>query len=123
MNTATKSLSTQELSAIYDRIYDIADRLIKKHNPCNIRITKKGICCEHEYYNGYSRLCCGGCDFWSENGCTVKCLACKLLICWSTRNNIVKDRLEKLRAIAHKYDLPVRKLFMSKKDWLKCIGV
>ena len=36
----TTTADIEKLSALYDRIYDIADRLIKKHNPCNIH-TKK----------------------------------------------------------------------------------
>ena len=94
----TKSIT--ELSAIYDRIYDIADRLIKKHNPCNIytkivpakKLFFNPIFPEQLIENTYcnsngtvNALCCEGCKYW-DKGCTVKALGCKLFLCQCVKN-------------------------------------
>ena len=106
VQTAVKEqLSTAELSALYDRIYDIADRLIKKHNPCNIRIEtrphhlfptklEEETVCMSYYVNS---LCCAGCSHHSKNGCTVKSLGCKLFLCSAITNKILQRRFRKLR--------------------------
>ena len=110
----TKELSVEQMSALYDRIYNIADRLIKKHNPCGIQKGKNGfVRC---LYSSCEVLCCGGCIHWNH-GCTVKALACKLYLCNSV-NKLVKNRLTKLQHIAFvKYGLCIN-LCRSKEDWL-----
>ena len=98
MLTATKpkaKLSVAELSALYDRIYDIADRLLKKHNPCNIRTEGTKVSCTYRLCE--TRLCCGGCDKYWDKGCTVKALGCKLFLCGAVRNKILQKRFRKLR--------------------------
>lgn len=136
MITATKSLSIQELSTLYDRIYDIADRLFKKYNPCNI-YTKDGklYCINHnDNRNATLYLCCGGCigdwdgkrNYWSENGCTTKCLPCKLYLCGYAKgkNRRLCDQLFRLKQFAYKHGLPHEtSYFTSKEDWLKQKGV
>ena len=134
-----KQLSVEEMSALYDRIYDIADRLIKKHNPCNILRIKDLLYC-HDYtkkYGGSTQLCCACCKkHWSEKGCTVKALGCKLFLCYSTKNKILRRRFQRLRNYACKhltfnyfdekwketYQLCIAsKYYMSKEDWLKLL--
>ena len=126
MITATKPLSTKELSALYDRIYNIADRLFKKHNPCNICTKNKKLCCTG-YPTGRERLCCEGCwdmktDHYSLFGCTTKCLACKIYLCTSVNkeNKLLVHRLFRLRDIAHRY-IPYLLCYQSKEQWLKLI--
>lgn len=135
--TTAKSLSTKQLSAMYDRIYDIADKLIKKYNPCNIHIKGKKLYCTQHYkdkaYNT-DRLCCSGCgefpdsytNHWSKTGCTTKCLACKLYLCSTAYRKIsrrVCDQLYRLRKFAKKYGLPASSYyFVSKEEWLKQRG-
>jgi len=69
---STKELTIEEMSALYERIYDISDRLLKKHNPCNIH---KEIQPHHlfptkleEITTCKSRrvdsLCCNSCKYW-----------------------------------------------------------
>ena len=129
MLTATKpkaKLSVAELSALYDRIYNIADRLLKKHNPCKIHIKDKKLCCMG-YPTGKNRLCCYNCfhekiDHWSFFGCTVKCLSCKLYLCDRIieKNKQLFNRLCRLKGFAYKHGLvSTRYYFTSKKQWLK----
>lgn len=136
--TTAKSLSIAELSAIYDRIYDIADRLIKKHNPCNIhkeitphhlfptKSKEETVCMSY----CIGSLCCVGCGKWAK-GCTVKALGCKLFLCTAVKNKILKNRFRILREIGRKhlsftyqdswgkqnYSV-VDKYYVSKEDWL-----
>jgi hypothetical protein len=65
----------EKMSAVYDELWQKADEILKKFNPCNI---KKGQCLA-----GYP--CCGGCEFLSKKGCTEKSLACKLWLCDKAR--------------------------------------
>jgi len=117
-----KKLSTEDLSALYNRIYDIADRLFKKYNPCNIR-TKNGkascTCYLHSKYKDY--LCCTDCKYTSPTGCTTKCLACKLFMCppVSRVNRRLYHQLQRLSRFACKHDLPAGKYFYPKRKWLK----
>jgi len=122
-----QQLSTKELSALYDRIYDIADRLIKKYNPCKIHTKNKRLCCE-TYPMGKERLCCTGCwdnentDHYSFFGCTVKCLKCKTWLCVKaeTGNKLLYHRLCKLQNFAFDH-LPPYWYYESKEQWLKQI--
>ena len=137
----TEKLNVEKLSALYDRIYDIADRLLKKHNPCNIRIetrphhlfptklNEETVCmswCTHS-------LCCNSCNHW-DKGCTVKCLSCKLFLCQSIKNKVLQKRFQKLRNYGRKhlsFDYwnryweekgtysTVDRYYVSKEDWLK----
>jgi len=93
---------------LYDRLYNHADKLLKKYNPCRI---KNGKCA-----NG--RFCCYGCKYLNKSGCTVKCLECKLWLCsylvslpkWQS----LTSKLNKMMTIAFKNELL---LFRgSKKD-------
>lgn len=140
-----KELTIKEMSALYDRIYNIADRLIKKHNPCNIRRTKtdKLYCNNYNKKRGEShsgKLCCIGCGrdyenkcYWSESGCTTKCIACKLYSCLSMDYK-VRKRLYKLQNFASKYLIfswpdsygrhyynITNRYYVSKQDWLKLL--
>ena len=108
MPTATKQTTTkvdiQKLSALYDRIYDIADGLLKKHNPCNIHSDgTKSSCQCHLHTTHRIHLCCTGCKYISPTGCTVKALACKLFLCPSIKNKVLQKRFYKLREYVHKY--------------------
>lgn len=128
--TAVKDkLSIVELSALYDRIYDIADRLIKKHNPCKIHTTKTGLVLCKDFSNEsrvkYAQqhcgnfLCCGFCGYLSKTGCTVKCLPCKLFTCSHVTNKVIKKRLHKLRDIAIKSYINPHVYYRTKSEVLK----
>lgn len=53
-----------------------------------------------------NKLCCKGCEYLSKEGCTIKCLACKLCFCKGTNDfHSISNKLYKLRRIAQKYDL------------------
>ena len=140
----TEKLNMEKLSALYDRIYDIADRLLKKHNPCNIhteiqphhlfptKLKEETVCtswCTHS-------LCCSSCNHW-DKGCTVKCLGCKLFLCSAITNKILQMRFRKLRKYGRTHlnfnyndsnwgnqtftYSAVDKYYQSKEDWLKLL--
>ena len=126
----TVKLDVEKLSVLYDRIYDIADRLFKKYNPCDIRIENNKVLCACKLHTTYRQkaLCCQrtdgiNCKYWLD-GCTVKCLPCKLFVC----NYIIYDcnrkyknfvhRLEWLRDIAIKHSILTRIYFNTKNEVL-----
>lgn len=129
---AKNKLSTTELSALYDRVYDIADRLFKKHNPCNVQIIDGGIGCNSRKTNIKYGLCCASCKHLSDKGCTVKCLPCKLFVCSrliysydkngkEIRNEKERgfvDRLYRLRKIAAKSGIYTHAYFHTKDEVL-----
>jgi len=87
---------------LYDLIYEKADRLFKEYNPCEIgkNIFGKSCCRKSENF------CCRGCRHLSDDGCTVRSLACKLcLCCGSGLIGSLGDKLHKLRRITYRYNL------------------
>jgi len=125
----TNDTSYADISAIYDRIYDIADRLFKKHNPCNIHIKNKIVLCNefpHIENNKFSQqcnslLCCGGCKHKSMTGCTIKCLPCKLFFCSYIRqyNEKLSKRLLRLKRFTAKQGIDTRAYFHTKSEVLE----
>jgi hypothetical protein len=67
-----RKLSQQELSQLYDKLYENGVRILRKHDPCGFSNGK----CSAPHKN-----CCENCEHLSENGCTIKELACKLWLC------------------------------------------
>jgi len=131
MKTATKSLSVAELSALYDRVYDTADKLLKKHNPCKIHTKDKKLCCTSHpkgHTTRLKRLCCGGCweeyrvDHYSLFGCATKCLRCKLWLCSEAKkeNEVLDYRLGVLEKFVT-YNIPEVCYYQSKEQWLRQI--
>jgi hypothetical protein len=109
-----KTNTIEWYSQKYDEIYNKADKLFKKYNPCQI---KNGICVTGE------KCCCGSecivnsrgkCKYLTEIGCSTKCLLCKLHICGKVKiNEVFKNKLMKLYYEALKYNLL---LFRSSKE-------
>jgi len=117
--------SITELSAIYDRVYNIADRLFKKYNPCKIQIKNNKTKCANKYYK-CTHLCCqywgDRCQHW-QNGCTIKCLACKLFICGEIQDNKVYidlvKHINRLRRITTKCGFSNFDYYITKKIIIK----
>ncbi len=130
---AVKSLSTKELtkkltievmSALYDRIYDIADRLLKKYNPCNINIKSQPYCTGDK---PQIQLCCGSCKHWNK-GCTIKSLVCKLFLCYRVEYDykLLCHRFKILKHYADKYfsygNYPITDAYYYTKEyWLNLL--
>ena len=121
------------LSKLHDLIYVKADKLFKQYNPCDIHIDKrKQLVCNNPKYNHdkpnqqlqfWNSLCCVGCKYLGDSGCTTKCLGCKVGLCHNdSRYRITKDsfrdcckilkvnkvfrkKLLRLSRIANKYEL------------------
>lgn len=131
MLIVTKQIDTQKLSTIYDRIYDIADRLFRKYNPCNIHIEDNIVLCagHSNIQNGKTDqkygnfLCCNTCKHQSKTGCPIKCLPCKLHLCgWlmydSKEHKNIKNKLNWLRNIASKHGINTRTYYNTKDEVL-----
>lgn len=84
---------------VHDRLYLLADKMLKRHNPCHK-------CIVHNCFNETPQRCCEGCPHFN-NGCTVQALYCKLWLCDRIRNRKLRARLQSLYRIAKKYDLLV----------------
>jgi len=128
MPAQTQRVSTKELSAIYDRVYDIADRLFKQYNPCNIRKKGNRVTCIGKT-DPCKTLCCYECSpfcnltgyYYWNSGCTVKCLGCKLFLCRPARKKspILSKKLYRLKDRALMMGLPSTKYYLPKEKWLK----
>jgi len=83
------------LTQIYDELYELADGIIKKYNPCKF---SNGRCA-----GGIG--CCNGCRYLFSTGCSVKALACKLWICWNLEGTLpeCEHELKELSEIAAQY--------------------
>ena len=87
------------LSLLYDTLYNEADKVFKEYNPCEIN--SDGIC-------KHNRKCCNGkktgviCKYLGDNGCTIRCLSCKLWTCKTLNksNPEIREMLEPLNKIA-----------------------
>jgi len=126
-------MTKQELSELYDKLYESADRLFKKYNPCGI---EAGICLsvrmDHgetaRYGHHRDTLCCTGCEYHTSSGCTVKAIYCKLWICDRVRKYgdpifVVKiDRLWKRSRPLRQYSAE-QSVRISKEDYMKGVRV
>lgn len=93
------SISVPVRMIMYDMMYAMADTLIKAENPCKIHTDlKRGVLCARD-----EPPCCGGCEYLNSNGCTVKCLRCKLFLCGP--NTALHYKLSMMRNIGWKFDL------------------
>ena len=104
-----------KISTLYDDLYEEADFIIKRNNPCQI---KDGKC-----FAG--QPCCTNCAHLKNNGCTVKSLACKLWLCYKLREHLktkgkahMVGMLDGIHAIAVKLDFNVFR--GTKNENLRC---
>ena len=86
---------------LYDKLYKIADFLLKKHNPCKFSNGKCGGSKSHMFKEG----CCVGCNYLKEDGCSVKALYCKLWVCGTVNTDTLYMQLNVLKKIAFDNDL------------------
>jgi len=87
---------------IYDYLYTTGQEILDKYNPCKANgadcVAGKGKRCDH---------CCGGCPYLGDEGCTVKSLWCKLMLCcWArTQSPEGEEELKTLREQAAHWGL------------------
>jgi hypothetical protein len=107
-------MSRRKLEKIYDSLYDRAQAILDKYNPCDIRKDKTGhVTCtctrSDSDYCGRTKkqqkqLCCYGCQFLTKNGCRVRCLMCKLHLCHTIPySHPARKALDKLQEEAWEY--------------------
>ena len=101
-------MEKEALETIYDRIYELANRMLRRYNPC--KIDHSGICMRtRARKEHHSNCCCEGCKYLSSNGCKVKALPCKLWTCYfvqkDPKNAHLIKRLDLLLRISYKYGL------------------
>ena len=101
-------MTKRELSAEYNRIYDEANRIFKKYNPCQF---KDGMCASNRHnlkkgYDGQINGCCYVCDNIGRNGCRAKALGCKLYTC-----RMIKDTHKQCAAEIMQLRIATRKIF------------
>lgn len=115
----------------FDELFDLADNILKKYNPCGIKKVNGNVSCHgcgnhHILKNIFierttNTLCCSGCRFHDTIcGCTAeKPLMCKLWLCNTVTLNFpdVDTELENLRNQASKMGFCGYRL--DKKELLK----
>jgi hypothetical protein len=102
-------MNVKQKVQLYDRLYNHADKLIKKHNPCKM---KNGKCLR-------GKPCCDNCPHLTENGCAIDCLMCKLFLCWrvTERNESLTKIFDRIWRKAYTHNL--LHLRYSKKETIK----
>jgi hypothetical protein len=100
------------LSLLYDELYKEADRIIKKHKPCEIKrnfINGEVSCLDsrQDIYYEDKCLCCTDCPHLTKDGCSVKSLPCKLWFCFALEKKYPKvaHKLSALTKIAQRNHL------------------
>jgi len=82
-----KVKTMKEWEELYDRVYAVADSLIKRYDPCRVEKVGKGVICADrgrsylKFESARNVTCCECCVYLGPNGCTVKCISCKLFLC------------------------------------------
>ena len=110
---------------LYSKLYRIAQSIIKRENPCQIREENGAVTCRHTRYKyGYKTpdgkpeptLCCGGCRNLSATGCTTDSLWCKTWTCGSLQREVpdVAEALRILESVSHRVGVPL--FFRTGKD-------
>ncbi|KKM83860.1 hypothetical protein LCGC14_1305130 [marine sediment metagenome] len=89
-----------DMSEIYDYLYEQGQRTLNAFNPCKI---DDGKCDRHG-----GKCCCGGCEHLSEQGCTTRALWCKLWLCLdkSQEYKECEIQLDKIRTAATYLGVP-----------------
>jgi len=81
---------------LFDFLFFIGDRAIKLHSPCGIRPDVMGTM---DCLVGRLKHCCGRCEYLGENGCTTKCLGCKLTLCYDLKKRDSKPVVAAYRVL------------------------
>lgn len=96
-------MSVEQKMRLHNKLYSYANKLLKKHNPCKIENGK----CVH------GAFCCGGCKYLTEKGCSVKCLWCKLWLCYSlhkqSEHRPLILKLKRIKRVAFKHRLIIER--------------
>lgn len=96
---------------VYDRLYVLADKLLKRTNAC----ATCPVGCHGKDVMPSKIGCCFGCPHSGPQGCTVESLACKLWLCSRElgglrslmRPGLLERKLDRLRRIAEHYNIYV----------------
>ena len=106
-------MNVEELSKLYDLLYQQAEMILKLHDPC--KFWYKGClqynfeknpycCCRDNHEDGQEHL--DHCIHWEVGiGCTVEALSCKLWTCHHVDNKAVEHSLMVIENIAREYKL------------------
>lgn len=93
------------LERIFDKLWDAADKIITKYDPCEVKIGKHGASClkcrVKRSPSQVNVMCCNGCQWHSsDRGCTAyKPLACRTWLCGTAARRNPKA-FQQLRRIA-----------------------
>ena len=89
----TPKMSLGEFISQYRKLYKAGEELFAEFNPCEIRDGK----CKR------GDLCCSGCEYLSDTGCTVEALWCKLWTCRALKPpRVFEEKQIDLTAAANK---------------------
>ncbi len=115
-------MNLKELSVKYDRIYEEADELFKKHNPCQF----EGSRCIMDRTAGDSEngCCYRLCPNFGPSGCKARSLGCKLFTCksFSEEDFEFSLKISKLRREAAGICSGFVCIVTTKEDILKIYG-
>jgi hypothetical protein len=112
-----KQAKRRRIEAKFEELYAKAEKILAKYQPCAISVVKGKVYCVDCFANRPKNifceppakpnvLCCGGCSYHSDKGCTAeKPLTCKLWLCLTAICKFPK---------CHK---ALRKLRIEANDW------
>ena len=92
---------------IYDYLYDLLDNYYKDKNICEFDCDKTCIAKRLNKTKVKKNGCCGNCKYITDNGCSIKCLTCKMFFCKIVKDNNILLDLNKNKI--YKYFLSFRR--------------
>jgi hypothetical protein len=111
-----KRLKRRQIERKFEELYAKAEEVLKRYNPCAIIVVKGKVHCidcgkkaKSIFFKPavQNLLCCGGCKFHNDKGCTAeKPLTCKLWLCNTAMEQFPKCYRE------------LRELRIEANDWI-----
>jgi hypothetical protein len=105
----------EAISQQYDEVYYKAQALFDEYNPCQVKVHSRGkLTCTA--YHTPGPLCCPGCDYHSDDGCTVMNLACKFHLCGNAGEHAeFRDKMAAIQQTLPSYRIGLLRIRQPKK--------
>lgn len=127
VRTNIKKMGKKKASTEFDRIYEEAGLLLKKHNPCQFVGNK----CLHNRrekerkagWNSENGCCSTDCKYHTPKGCDTKALGCKLTTCGHMYNRSSEEFRSAINNLKNEaveiFGWEVTTAYTNKEDFLK----
>ena len=92
------------LKYVYDAYCKCLDKYYIETNICEF--DKNGLCRAQRDHKTKTNIngCCGSCKYCSKQGCTIKCITCKIMFC---------KYIKKVKEVPNPHDIKIYKYFFT----------